>query len=136
MKGLRKGRWIGAGLAGAASLILLACGFLAERPEVAGVCVGLGTAVLGLLVSRLSLWFALRGAPADRFRIEWADERNTAIREKAAWTAGNLLIPAMGLSALALALAGQTVGACVLAGLLLFYSACLLFFSARYAKKQ
>lgn len=135
MKGWWKGRRMRAGLAGAAGLGLLVCGLLSEHPAVAGLCAGLGIAVLGLAVSRLSQLFALRGAPEDRLRIEWADERNIAIREKAAWMAGNLLIPAMGLSALVLALTDHVVGACVLAGLLLFYSVCILFFSARYAKK-
>ena len=72
MKGWWKGRRMRAGLTGVAGLGLLVCGFLAEHPAIAGLCAGLGIAVLGLAVSRLSQLFALRGAPEDRLRIEWA----------------------------------------------------------------
>ena len=88
--------------------------------------------------------FPLRRAPlltskeADKESsvIEWHDERNIVIREKASWYAGMTTIAAMSVSSFVLVMANQLAGACVIAGLLLLYSLSIIVLSACFGKKQ
>jgi hypothetical protein len=84
---------------------------------------------------RLRTLLARKEADEEGSKIEWRDERNIVIREKAAWYAGMTLITAMSVSAFVLVLADQLIGAYVIAGLLLLYSLSIIAFSAYFSKK-
>jgi len=119
----------------AVGVILLLIGLLGKQPLVTGLCIGTGTIIIGAAASLIAPFLSMRKSTEEELRIEMADERNTAIREKAAWRSGNILIPVMSVSALVLALTDEIAGACVVAGNLFVYSVCILFFSYYYNKK-
>lgn len=100
-----------------------------------GILMWLGTILQGLSAAIAVPMLAQKETSADRNKIDWQDERNKVIREKASWYTGMIIIAAMGVSALALALTNHVVGACVIAGLLLLYSVCIISFSAYFNKK-
>ena len=100
-----------------------------------GILMWLGTILQGLSAAIAVPLLAQKETSADRNKIDWQDERNKVIREKASWYTGMIIIAAMGVSALALALTNHVVGACVIAGLLLLYSVCVISFSAYFSKK-
>ncbi len=119
----------------AAGVILLLIGLFNNQPLVTGLSVGIGTIMIGAAASLIAPILTNHTSTEEELRIEIADERNKAIREKAAWQSGNIIIPFMGVSALILALTEEIVGACVIAGIIFVYSVCILFFSYYYNKK-
>ncbi len=118
-----------------AGMFLLLFGLFLENHVLSGVLAGVGTIVLGLSAAKAVPVLSRRDAEGDGEKIEWQDERNMVIREKAAWYAGMIIIAAMSVSALVLALTDQIVGACVIAGLLLLYSLSIIVFSTYFSKK-
>lgn len=116
-------------------MFLLLCGLFIKNHVLSGALVGIGTIVMGIFAAgAVPLLVQKEGTDAQR-RIDWRDERNNTIREKAAWYAGMITMVAMSVSALVLALIDQIVGACVIAGLLLLYSFSILSFSAYFSKR-
>lgn len=116
-------------------MFLLFSGLFMEHHVMSGVLVGIGTIVLGLSAAKAVPLLALTEAKQDSDQIDWQDERNMTIREKASWYAGIITIAAMSVSALVLALIDQMIGACVIAGLLLVYSVSIIIFSGYFSSK-
>jgi hypothetical protein len=116
-------------------IILLLLGFLLEKPVQAGILTAIGVIVLGFSAAKAAPLLTKKEADKDGDKIEWHDERNIVIREKAAWYAGIILIAAMSVSSFVLVMANQLAGACVIAGLLLLYSLSIIVFSAYFSKK-
>lgn len=114
---------------------LLMWGLFSENPVMSGVLVGIGTVIMGLSAAKVVPLLSQGNGGNTDMEIEWRDERNKAIREKAAWVSGIILMAVMAVSALLLTLIDQLVGACVIAGLLLLYSVSILVFSAYFSKK-
>ncbi len=118
-----------------AGALLLLLGLFAERPVLSGILTGVGTIVLGFSAAKAVPLLMEKKAGVKNDKIEWEDERNTAIREKASWYAGLILIAAMSVSSLILALTQRILGACVIAGLLLLYSFSIMILSAYFNRK-
>ena len=116
-------------------IILLLLGFLLEKPVQAGILTAIGVIVLGFSAAKAAPLLTKKEADKDGDKIEWHDERNIVIREKAAWYAGMILIVAMSVSSFVLVMANQLAGACVIAGLLLLYSLSIIVLSACFSKK-
>lgn len=116
-------------------MILLLLGLSADKPMLSSILAAVGIIVLGLSAVKAAPLLARREVDEEGNKIEWQDERNMVIREKAAWYAGMTLIVAMSVSAFALVLADQLTGAWVIAGLLLLYSLSIVVFSAYFSKK-
>ncbi|MGI6622393.1 MAG: DUF2178 domain-containing protein [Clostridiaceae bacterium] len=116
-------------------IILLLLGFLLEKPVQAGILTAIGVIVLGFSAAKAAPLLTKKEADKDGDKIEWHDERNIVIREKAAWYAGMISIAAMSVSAFVLVITNQLVGAYVIAGLLLLYSLSIIVFSAYFSKK-
>lgn len=116
-------------------MCLLFFGLFMQNPILSGVLTGAGTIVLGLSAAWAVPVLARKDNAAEQSKIDWRDERNKAIREKASWYTGMITIAAMSVSALVLALIDQLVGAGVIAGLLLLYSVSIIIFSAYFSKK-
>ncbi len=116
-------------------MCLLLFGLFVETPVLSGALVGAGTIVLGLSAAGAVPILARKDTAARQSKIDWQDERNKAIREKASWYTGMITMAAMSVSALVLALTSRLVGACVIAGLLLLYSLCIIIFSTYFSKK-
>jgi uncharacterized membrane protein YiaA len=110
-------------------------GLFIKNHILSGILIWLGIILQGLSAAIAVPMLAQKETSADRNKIDWQDERNKVIREKASWYTGMIIITAMGVSALALALTNHVVGACVIAGLLLLYSMCVIIFSAYFSKK-
>ena len=102
-------------------MILLLVGLYSGKPLLSGILVATGIIVLGLSATKAAPLLARKEADKEGDKIEWHDERNIVIREKAAWYAGMILIVAMSVSSFVLVMANQLAGACVIAGLLLLY---------------
>jgi hypothetical protein len=100
-----------------------------------GILTAAGIIVLGLSAAKAAPLLTRKKADEENNKIEWRDERNTLIREKAAWYTGIILIGAMSVSAFVLVLADQLIGACVIVGLLLLYSLSIMIFPAYFRKK-
>ena len=66
-----------------------------------GILMWLGTILQGLSAAIAVPLLAQKETSADRNKIDWQDERNKVIREKASWYTGMIIIAAMGVSALA-----------------------------------
>ncbi|NLK39213.1 MAG: DUF2178 domain-containing protein [Clostridiales bacterium] len=116
-------------------MFLLLFGIFAKDSVLSGALVGVGTIVLGLSGAGAVPVLARKDTALEQSKIDWQDERNKAIREKASWYTGIITIVAMGVSALVLTLIDQLVGACVIVGLLLLYSVSIIFFSVYFSKK-
>jgi hypothetical protein len=116
-------------------LVLLLLGLFSENPMQTGILVSVGMIILGFSAAKGAPLLTSKEADKESNMIEWHDERNIVIREKAAWYAGMTTIAAMSVSAFVLVLANQLVGACVIAGLLLLYSLSIILFSAYFSKK-
>lgn len=116
-------------------VILLLLGLFSEKSMQAGILVAVGVIVLGFSAAKVAPLLNRKEADGEVDKIEWHDERNIVIREKAAWYAGMTSIAAMSVSAFVLAMANQLVGACVIAGLLLLYSLSIIVFSTYFSKK-
>jgi hypothetical protein len=116
-------------------IILLLLGLFSEIPIQTGILVSAGIIVLGFSAAKIAPLLTRKEADREGDRIEWHDERNIVIREKAAWYAGMTLIAAMSVSAFVLVMANQLIGAYVIAGLLLLYSLSIIVFSAYFNKK-
>lgn len=116
-------------------MILLLLGLFSEKPMQSGILATVGIIVLGISAAKAALLLARKEADEEGSKIEWRDERNTVIREKAAWFSGMTLITAMSVSAFVLVLADQLIGAYAIAGLLLLYSLSIIAFSAYFSKK-
>jgi heme O synthase-like polyprenyltransferase len=116
-------------------IILLLLGLFSEKPMQTGILTAVGIIVLGFSAAKAAPLLARKKVDEQSSKIEWRDERNTVIREKAAWYAGMILIAAMSVSAFILVLADQLAGACVIAGLLLLYSLGIMAFTAYFSKK-
>jgi voltage-gated potassium channel Kch len=116
-------------------IILLLLGFLSKKPVQAGILTAIGVIVLGFSAAKAAPLLTKKEADKDGDKIEWHDERNIVIREKAAWYAGMISIAAMSVSAFVLVITNQLVGAYVIAGLLLLYSLSIIVFSAYFSKK-
>jgi hypothetical protein len=116
-------------------MLLLLTGFFADNHVLSGALVGAGTIVLGLFAVYAVPVLVRRSTEGKQNKIDWHDERNKLIREKAAWYTGMITLAAMSVSALALALSGQLAGAIVIAGLILQYSVCIIIFSAYFSRK-
>lgn len=116
-------------------IILLLLELFLELPLQTGILALAGIIILGLSVAKLAQLLIRKEAVDESNKIEWCDERNIMIREKAAWYAGIISIISMSVSAFVLLLAEQLVGACVIAGLLLLYSLSIIVFSAYFNKK-
>ena len=110
-------------------------GLFMENHVLSGALVGIGTIRLGLSATGAVPILVRKESTDDPHKINWQDERNMAIREKASWYTGMIIIGAMSVSALLLALTDQIIGACVIAGLLLLYSFSIIFFSTYFSKK-
>jgi len=106
-----------------------------EKPMQSGILATVGIIVLGISAAKVAPLLARKEVDEEGSKIEWQDERNTVIREKAAWYSGMTLIVAMSVSAFVLVLADQLIGACVIVGLLLLYSLSIIAFSAYFRKK-
>lgn len=119
----------------AAGVVLLLIGLFNKQPLVTGLSIGIGTIMIGAAASLIAPILTMHKSTEEELRIQIADERNKAIRERAAWRSGNIIIPVMGVCALTLVLMGEIIGACVIAGIILVYSGCILFFSYYYNKK-
>jgi len=122
-------------LLSATGIILLLLGFFSESPIQFGILVSAGIIVLGFSATKGAPLLTSKQADKESDKIEWHDERNIVIREKAAWYAGLTTIAAASVSAFVLVMANQLVGACVIAGLLLLYSLSIILFSAYFSKK-
>jgi hypothetical protein len=118
-----------------AGLILLLLGLFSESPIQTGILVSAGVIALGFSAAKGALLLTSKEADKESNKIEWHDERNIVIREKAAWYAGMTTIAAASVSAFVLVMANQLVGACVIAGLLLLYSLSIILFSVYFSKK-
>jgi hypothetical protein len=116
-------------------MLLLLSGLFVDNHVLSGALVGAGTIVLGISAAVAMPVLARKDTVGERSKIDWQDERNKLIREKASWYTGMITLAAMSVSALVLALAGQFAGACVVAGLILLYSVCIVIFSAYFNKK-
>ncbi len=116
-------------------IILLILGLFSKKPMQTGIPATIGIIVLGLSAAKVARLLTGKEAGDEADKIEWHDERNIMIREKATWYAGMTLIAAMSVSAFILIMANQLVGACVIAGLLLLYSLSIIVFSAYFSKK-
>lgn len=116
-------------------MTLLLVGLYSSKSLLSGILVASGVIVLGLSATKAAPLFARKEADKEGDKIEWYDERNIAIREKAAWYAGMILIAAMSVSSFVLVMANQLAGACVIAGLLLLYSISIIVLSAYFSKK-
>ena len=116
-------------------IILLILGLFSKKPMQTGIPATIGIIVLGLSAAKVARLLTGKEAGDEADKIEWHDERNIIIREKATWYAGMTLIAAMSVSAFILIMANQLVGACVIAGLLLLYSLSIIVFSAYFSKK-
>lgn len=116
-------------------VILLLLGLSSEKPMQAGILIAGGIIVLGLSAAKVASLLTRKQADEEGDKIEWHDERNIVIREKAAWYAGMTLIAAMSVSGFVLVMANQFVGASVIAGLLILYSISIIVFSAYFGKK-
>lgn len=116
-------------------MIILLLGLSLGNSMLFSLLVVVGIIVLGLSASMSAPLLARKEVDQVGSKIEWRDERNTVIREKASWCAGMILIVAMSGSALALVLTDQLIGACVIAGLLLLYSLSIMVFSTYFSKK-
>jgi uncharacterized membrane protein YiaA len=116
-------------------MLVLILGLFMESHVLSGALVGVATIVLGLSAAKAVPVLTRKGEERERNKIDWQDERNIVIREKASWYTGMITIAAMSVSALVLALTDQVVGACVIAGLLLLYSVGIMIFSAYFSKK-
>jgi uncharacterized membrane protein YiaA len=117
-------------------MILLLVGLYSGKPLLSGILVATGIIVLGLAATKAAPLLARKEVDKEGDKIEWHDERNIVIREKAAWYAGIILIAAMSVSSFVLVMANQLAGACVIAGLLLLYSLSIIVLSACFSKKQ
>ena len=122
-------------LLSATGIILLLLGFFSESPIQTGILVSVGIIVLGFSAAKGAPLLTSKEADKESSVIEWHDERNIVIREKASWYAGMTTIAAMSVSAFALVMANQFVGAWVIAGLLLLYSLSIILFAAYFSKK-
>lgn len=71
-----------------------------------------------------------------KMEIELKDERNTLIRQKAAWETQKVLIVLMSVGGFVLALSGNIFATCILAGILLVDSICIILFSNYYNKRM
>lgn len=121
---------------GAAALIFgLISSKLLDNSLISGFSTGLGIVVLSSALTRIATALATSEQKQKELEIELKDERNSAIREKAAWSTCKVLLPTMGVAALALALSNQFIGACVIAGIILVYSVSLAAFSTYYSKR-
>lgn len=116
-------------------IILLILGLFSEKSMQAGILVAVGIIVLGFSAVKVAPLFTRKEADGEGDKIEWHDERNIVIREKAAWYAGMTTIAAMSVSAFVLLMVNQLIGAYVIAGLLLLYSLSIIVFSAYFSKK-
>ncbi len=116
-------------------IILLILGLFSKKPMQTGIPATIGIIVLGLSAAKVARLLTEKETGDEVDKIEWHDERNIMIREKATWYAGMTLITAMSVSAFVLIMANQLVGACVIAGLLLLYSLSIIVFSAYFSKK-
>jgi hypothetical protein len=119
-------------------VILLLLGLFSEKPMQTAILIAVGIIVLGFSATKVAPLLTLltrKEADEEGAKIEWHDERNIVIREKAAWYAGLTSIAAMSISAFILVMANQLVGAYVIAGLLLLYSLSIIVFSAYFSKK-
>jgi len=116
-------------------ILLLLLGLFSENPMQAGILVSIGIIALGFSVAKGAPLLTSKEADKESNIIEWHDERNIVIREKASWYAGMTTIAAMSVSAFVLVMTDQLVGACVIAGLLLLYSLSIILFSAYFSKK-
>lgn len=111
-------------------MILLLLGLFSEKPMQSGILATVGIIVLGISAAKVAPLLARKEVDEEGSKIEWQDERNTVIREKAAWYSGMTLIVAMSVSAFVLVLADQLI-----VGLLLLYSLSIIAFSAYFRKK-
>jgi hypothetical protein len=118
-----------------AGIILLLMGLFSEKSMQAGILAAAGIVVLGFSTAKITPLLTRKEADGEGGKIEWHDERNIVIREKASWYAGMTLIAAMSVSAFVLVMTDQLIGACVIAGLLLLYSLSIIVFSAYFSKK-
>ena len=116
-------------------MILLLVGLYAGKPLLSAILVATGIIVLGLAATKAAPLLARKEVDKEGDKIEWHDERNIVIREKAAWYAGMTTIAAMSISAFVLVIVNQLIGAYVIAGLLLLYSLSIIVFSAYFSKK-
>ncbi len=122
-------------LLSSAGLLLLLLGLFSENPVQTGILVSAGIIVLGFSAAKGAPLLTSKEADKESNIIEWRDERNIVIREKASWYASMTTIAAMSVSAFVLVLTDQIIGACVIAGLLLLYSLSIMLFSAYFSKK-
>lgn|GEM_PF-1252439 len=122
-------------LLSSAGLLLLLLGLFSENPVQTGILVSAGIIVLGFSAAKSAPLLTSKEADKESNIIEWRDERNIVIREKASWYASMTTIAAMSVSAFVLVLTDQIIGACVIAGLLLLYSLSIMLFSAYFSKK-
>lgn len=122
-------------IAGTALLVFGLVTTSQQSSLVSGLCIGFGIILFSTGLSLTAFGLSATGKEGQKRQVEMQDERNVAIREKAAYRTGQLLLPLMGISGLALALADQLVGACVLAGLLLVNALAFLWFSHHYNQK-
>lgn len=122
-------------LLSSAGLLLLLLGLFSENPVQTGILVSAGIIVLGFSAAKSAPLLTSKEADKESSIIEWRDERNIVIREKASWYASMTTIAAMSVSAFVLVLTDQIIGACVIAGLLLLYSLSIMLFSAYFSKK-
>lgn len=116
-------------------IILLLSGLFSKKPMLSDTLATMGIIILGFSAANIAPLLAQKQVYGDVSNIEWRDERNIVIREKADWYAGMTLIVVMCVIAFVLLLIDQLVGACIMAGLLLLYSLSIIIFSFYFSKK-
>jgi hypothetical protein len=66
-------------------IILLLLGLFLKKPMQTGILAVIGIIILGLSATKAAALLARKKVDEESSKIEWRDERNTVIREKAAW---------------------------------------------------
>jgi len=103
--------------------------------QLSSVATGIGIAIFGIAIGKLATLLVMTPEGQKKQDIDLKDERNVAIREKAAWKTNNIMITVLSVIGFALVFSDNLFAAILVVCAIMIQSVSIVVYSNYYSKK-
>ena len=103
--------------------------------QLSSVATGIGIALFGIAIGKLATLLVMTPEGQKKQDIDLKDERNVAIREKAAWKTNNIMITVLSVIGFALVFSDNLFAAILVVCAIMIQSVSIVVYSNYYSKK-
>ena len=103
--------------------------------QLSSVATGIGIVLFGIAIGKLATLLVMTPEGQKKQDIDLKDERNVAIREKAAWKTNNIMITVLSVIGFALVFSDNLFAAILVVCAIMIQSVSIVVYSNYYSKK-